>query len=73
VTLPEHLPSRPGWDCRTCAAPWPCKPAQVRLAAEHGPTPLAILMWGYLEEAARDMPGLPVGEFFARFIGWTRP
>jgi hypothetical protein len=30
-------------------------------------------MYGYLEEAALDMPKLPVGEFFDRFVSWTRP
>jgi hypothetical protein len=37
-----------------------------------GPTPLAMFLWLNLEEAAQDLPDLPVAEAFDRFLAWTR-
>ncbi|GAA2703966.1 MULTISPECIES: hypothetical protein [Actinoplanes] len=68
----EHLPARPSWDCRVCGRPWPCEPAQVVLARGHGRVDLALVMWDYLEEAARDMPQTPAPELFNRFLRWTQ-
>jgi hypothetical protein len=68
----EHIADRPSWDCLACGKPWPCDPAREDLAAELGPTQLAMYMWASLEEAANDVCALPVGEAFDRFIAWTR-
>ncbi|AEV87584.1 hypothetical protein ACWT_6572 [Actinoplanes sp. SE50] len=68
----EHLPARPSWDCRVCAQPWPCPPARETLGRGHNRMDLAVKMWDYLEEAARDMPQVPAPELFDRFLRWTQ-
>lgn len=68
----EHLAHRPDWDCAACGKPWPCDPARERLRAGLSPVQVAMYMWGNLEEAARDLPDLPVSEAFDRFLKWTR-
>jgi hypothetical protein len=68
----EHLPARPSWDCRVCGRPWPCLPAQDALTRAHGRMDLAVLMWNYLEEAAKDMPQSAASELFNRFLRWTQ-
>ncbi|BCJ41844.1 hypothetical protein GCM10010168_75320 [Actinoplanes ianthinogenes] len=72
MTEEEHLPARPSWDCRVCGDPWPCEPARARLVGEHGQVKLAVLMWDFLEEAARDMPHTPASDLFDRFLRWTQ-
>ena len=68
----EHIADRPSWDCRACGKPWPCDPAKAKLAAELGPTALAVYAWEHAEEAAPQLPGMPVAEFFDRFLTWAR-
>ncbi|RZU48638.1 hypothetical protein EV385_0356 [Krasilnikovia cinnamomea] len=69
----EHQAARPSWDCAACARPWPCDPAQERLATDTGGgTRLAVLMWTYLETYCSDRHDGPLGEVFERFIAWTR-
>jgi hypothetical protein len=67
----EHTAERPSWDCRVCGKPWPCDPARERLASTLSLTTLAMTMWTNLEEAAGDMPTMPVSEAFERFLNWT--
>ena len=71
-TSAEHLPSVPLWHCGWCGEEWPCLTARDRLKATTGRTQLAILMWNYLEEYARDAGPGPLHGAFERFIGWTR-
>jgi hypothetical protein len=71
MTDGEHLPARPSWDCRVCGQRWPCATAQTLLVRAHGQVELAVLMWDYLEEAARDMPHAPASDLFDRFLHWT--
>jgi hypothetical protein len=76
----EHLPLRPLWICRICAAAWPCAPARLSLWHEyaHDRVSLAIYLSGLLHEAAGDLyrltpnPGPDPAELFARFLGWAR-
>ncbi|GAA2895190.1 hypothetical protein Acy02nite_39580 [Actinoplanes cyaneus] len=68
----EHLPARPSWDCRVCGRRWPCEPAREVLSRTHGRMDLAVLMWNYLEEAARDMPQAAASALFDRFLRWTQ-
>jgi hypothetical protein len=67
----EHSPARPSWDCLSCGRPWPCDPAREELSRHNGRVDLAVTMWDYLEEAARDMPQTPASELFDRFLRWT--
>lgn len=68
----EHLPARPSWNCRVCGQAWPCAAARAALSGSHGQMDLAVLMWNYLEEAAKDMPQAAASELFNRFLRWTQ-
>ncbi|GIF03677.1 hypothetical protein [Actinoplanes siamensis] len=68
----EHLPARPSWNCRVCAQQWPCEPARGVLESGRSRMELAVLMWDYLEEAAKDMPQAAATELFNRFLRWTQ-
>ena len=70
--MSEHIADRPSWTCRACGKPWPCDPARAQLVAEMGQTELAMYAWATLEDAAQDLPGVPVAEAFDRFLAWTR-
>lgn len=71
-----HLPVRPAWRCRNCAAPWPCGPARLALVAEfYGHSiALAFYLAASMREAIDDAydlglrPDLPT--LHARFLGW---
>ncbi|WP_201753835.1 hypothetical protein [Micromonospora rubida] len=71
-----HLPMRPAWLCRSCAAPWPCSTAQLCLVTEfHGhSTALAFYLAASMYEAMDDMYRLGArpapGVLHARFLGW---
>jgi len=73
--LPEHVPHRPTWTCRTCGDEWPCAPARELLMRQNetNPTSIAQLMWSYLEDYAFDAGPGPLSGAFDRFIAWTRP
>lgn len=75
----SHLPLRPLWLCRTCAAPWPCAPARLALVAEyaHDRVALSVYLCTVLHDAAADLYRLhphdgpdPVA-LFARFLAWA--
>jgi hypothetical protein len=67
-----HAAARPSWDCLACGKAWPCYPAREQLAGELDPVQLAMYLWGHLEEAAGDLPGMPASAAFDRFLAWTR-
>ncbi|GAB3804067.1 hypothetical protein [Micromonospora zhanjiangensis] len=75
----RHVPLRPIWICRACAAPWPCAMARLLLRAGylHDRVGLAVHLCGLLHEAARDLYRLnphdapPPRALFERFVGWT--
>ncbi|ASW55852.1 hypothetical protein [Plantactinospora sp. KBS50] len=77
-----HVPLRPTWLCRICAAPWPCGSAKLALLAGHGRDQISLMMTlaHYLHEALYDLaevcgPHAPAPQrLHARFLGWvTRP
>ena len=77
MTRPRpHLPMRPAWLCRTCAAPWPCGPAQLDLMIEfHGHSiALTFYLAASMREAIDDVYGLglrpDLPAMHARFLGW---
>jgi hypothetical protein len=41
------------------------------MIADLDPVALAITMWHSLEDAVLELPGMPPGELFDRFISWT--
>ncbi|MCX4473660.1 hypothetical protein OOK41_25725 [Micromonospora sp. NBC_01655] len=71
-----HLPMRPAWLCRVCAAQWPCPAAQLDLATEfYGHSvALAFYLATSMHEAIDDMyrlGGRPdSAAMHARFLGW---
>ncbi|MFF0313647.1 hypothetical protein ACFYPH_03215 [Micromonospora sp. NPDC005252] len=74
-----HLPMRPLWLCRVCAAAWPCQPARLLLTMEYrrDRVGLSVYLAGLLFEATADLiklnpnPAPSPAELFARFVGWT--
>lgn len=71
-----HLPMRPAWLCRNCAAHWPCGPAQLTLITEfYGHSiALAFYLAASRQEAIDDVYGLGLrpdpSALHARFLGW---
>lgn len=75
----RHLPMRPAWLCRVCAAQWPCPSARLGLRTEfHGH---GVALAFYLAAAMRDamddtyrIGGRPDrAAMHARFLGWLTP
>ncbi|MFE9692686.1 hypothetical protein [Micromonospora sp. NPDC005806] len=76
-----HLPLRPLWLCRDCAAPWPCAPARLTLLREYADDRVALLVYlgGMLHDAAGQLHSLHPDDgpepkqLFGRFLGWAIP
>lgn len=68
----DHPALRPSWQCGNCGRPWPCPPAREQLAAEMAGTNLAMWMATTMVHVAREVPAMPPGELFERFLAWTR-
>ncbi|MGC4771860.1 hypothetical protein ACLQ25_23190 [Micromonospora sp. DT44] len=74
-----HLPMRPLWLCRVCAAAWPCQPARLLLSIEYrrDRVGLSVYMAGLLFAATADLiklnpnPAPSPADLFARFVSWT--
>ncbi|MEU8375486.1 hypothetical protein AB0C22_20475 [Micromonospora sp. NPDC048894] len=74
-----HLPLRPLWLCRVCAAPWPCGAARLTLVSEyaHDRVALNIYLCTVLHDAAADLyrlypdTGPDPATLFARFLAWV--
>lgn len=74
-----HLPARPLWRCRVCAASWLCSPARLALRYEYAEDPVALAIYLNLQlfDAAADLHRLnPHGgpdpkTLFERFLAWT--
>ncbi|MET8349243.1 hypothetical protein [Micromonospora sp. NPDC005206] len=75
----QHLPRRPLWLCRVCAAPWPCASARMLMRVEYRAdrVALSIYMAGQLFDATADLyrlnpnPAPDPQELFNRFLAWT--
>ncbi|NBE83871.1 hypothetical protein GVV04_23480 [Micromonospora sp. NEAU-HG-1] len=76
----QHLPLRPLWLCRACAAPWPCAVARLTLLREYADARVTLLMYlaGLLHDAADELYTLnphdapEPGQLFDRFLAWAR-
>ncbi|MEV0723265.1 hypothetical protein AB0I37_10880 [Micromonospora purpureochromogenes] len=74
-----HLPIRPLWLCRVCAAPWPCATARLTLLREYAHDRVALLVYlgGLLHDAAGQLHTLnphdapEPAQLFDRFLGWA--
>lgn len=74
-----HAPLRPLWICRSCAGPWPCAVARLKLKAEFCehradlPVYMATVMHEAIVELSRlDPATLDPADVFVRFIAWTQ-
>lgn len=69
-----HAPLRPGWDCRSCAAPWPCMPAQQQLRDAYRTRwcALGVLLANLRDQAVIDLTDADPRQVGTRFIGWYR-
>lgn len=67
-----HLPVARTWLCRGCGADWPCPTKRRQLLAEYDAAPISLhlYMGSWLVPAAGDLPALPAGELYERFMGW---
>jgi hypothetical protein len=74
VGMTVHIPIRPSWLCAGCGDAWPCRFKQRELIAEYagGEVSLRVLMAMRHCDAAGDLPEVPAGELYQRFVGWTR-
>lgn len=78
---PSHLPRRPLWLCRACAAEWPCLTARTLLVIEYvvDPVGLSVYLASMLQVAMADHrrlsrePGPDPARMYARFLGWAKP
>lgn len=76
-----HVPMRPRWLCRVCAAAWPCPPARLLLGMEYrrDRVGLSVYMAGCLFDATADLIEISPhavpspAELFDRFLAWTVP
>ena len=76
-----HVPLRPLWLCRVCAAHWPCREARLALLREHGDDPvwLRIYLATVMHEALGDLCRLNPHELptpaavWSRFLAWAAP
>jgi hypothetical protein len=75
--LREHLPVRPIWRCRVCAAPWPCQPARLALLTEYADDRVSLCLYlcASMHEAIDDLypvnVQLDTGNLFERFLAWA--
>jgi hypothetical protein len=72
-----HIPLRSSWRCEvpTCAAPWPCPPAQAAIVAAitSGATDRAgqtMYLSGQMLQAVAELTGEELPDPHGRFLGW---
>lgn len=72
--LQMHSPQRPVWTCAADGLDWPCGDARARLLAEFdgAPTSLGLYMAAQFTDAAQDLPHVPAGHLYDRFLCWVR-
>lgn len=69
--MSAHVPGRPHWTCRACAAEWPCAPAW-NVLARMTRTTRCVHLAGYLLDALHDLPQVAPGVLFRRFLAPAR-
>lgn len=80
VKVPEtdvgsgHQPTGKKWICRDCGAFWPCEPARERLDREFARDRVVLNLYlaSSFLRASQDMPDVPAGLLYGRFLGWVR-
>ncbi|MFY1595505.1 hypothetical protein [Micromonospora sp. WMMD737] len=71
AVLDEHQLA-PSWDCHTCGQPWPCPPAQTRLAEDYQNNRVGLRVYGagLYAAALAARPEDDAGELYERILGW---
>jgi hypothetical protein len=69
-----HIPLRPRWICAGRGCDWPCPTRRGQLSAEYDRARvcLSLVMTSYFADACEDLPAVPAGELYLRFLGWVR-
>ncbi|MGC4806806.1 hypothetical protein [Micromonospora sp. DT233] len=71
-----HGPSRPGWRCIACDAPWPCptRKHQLRELCQGNLPALVRYLSAYLSDAQQEISDATTADLTDRFLGWcARP
>jgi hypothetical protein len=77
----RHNYTRPAWLCVACGVPWPCASKRAEYLAKfsdpddedrlRGRARLRMILGTLALDAEKDMPDMPKGETYTRFIEWT--
>jgi hypothetical protein len=69
-----HIPQRPDWSCAGCGDAWPCATRRSQLTAEYAGlrTGLVLYLAACMVDAAYDLPQIPAGGLYQRFLDWAR-
>ncbi|MGW0506181.1 MULTISPECIES: hypothetical protein [unclassified Micromonospora] len=67
-----HIAARPGWECLGCGQDWPCPDRRRRLLQRYDRErmTLSIYLGAQLADASADLPDVPPGVLYRRFLGW---
>lgn len=69
-----HQPNGTTWQCGDCGGFWPCEGARDRLAKEFDQDRVVLCLYlaSSFTRACGDMPAIPAGILYDRFLGWVR-
>jgi hypothetical protein len=72
VAVSTHNPMRPSWECGGCGDPWPCVTRRRELLAEYERARVSLVVYvtGQFLDAVQDLPSVPSGALYDRFLGW---
>lgn len=71
--MSNHDPQIISWECY-CGQPWPCDTRRRELVAMYAGrvVPLALFMSASMAVAMMDLPTMPSGVAYERFLGWIQ-
>lgn len=69
-----HQPNGAKWTCDDCGGFWPCDAARTRLTKEFARDRVVLCLYlaSSFTRACGDMPAMPAGVLYDRFLGWVR-
>lgn len=69
----KHQYRRPAWVCLACDEPWPCEARRRSFLATYATRKMQLrgVLGALLMDATIDMPTVPVGELYLRFVAWS--
>jgi hypothetical protein len=67
--MSAHTPVRAVWTCAGRRDAWPCQTRRRQLMAEYAQAPASLSL--FMNRClANDLPDIPAGDLYARFLGW---